>query len=331
MTDTTDPGLPHAIALAWGVAENPQRGPRRELSIERIVEQAIEIADAEGLGALSMSKLAAALGYTTMSLYRYVTSKDDLLLLMQEQAIDVDLPSGAQPELTAVLEGRIPAGDEPTWRRGLREFALASLAVYEAHPWFLDVAVQGVPLTPNNLRFVDLGLRAMHGTSLSDADKLAMIMLVTSYAQSAARIQRELRGARQDPGGRDVSGAAYAEVFSELVTPERFPYLHPVVASGAYLSEDDGVDDVVFGLERVLDGIGVYVERTPAERAESPLPPHEEREAAELYARDARVKEASKARREAEKAVREAEKRLKEARKRERDAAKAAAERAARD
>ncbi|MHA7132342.1 TetR/AcrR family transcriptional regulator [Oerskovia turbata] len=330
MTDTTEPGLPHAIALAWGVAENPQRGPRRELSIERIVEQAIEIADAEGLAALSMSKLATALGYTTMSLYRYVTSKDDLLLLMQEQAIDVDLPSGARPEVDAVLAGRIPAGDEPTWRRGLREFALATLAIYEAHPWFLDVAVQGVPLTPNNLRFVDLGLRALHSTSLSDEDKLAMIMLVTSYAQGAARIHRELGRARQDPTGRDVSGAAYAEVFAELVTPERFPFLHPVVVSGAYLVEDDGVDDVVFGLERVLDGIGAFVERSPEQRAQSPLPPPEDREAADLYAREPAVKDASKARREAEKAVREAEKRLKEARKRERDALKAARERAAR-
>ncbi|MEK8225474.1 TetR/AcrR family transcriptional regulator C-terminal domain-containing protein [Oerskovia sp. M15] len=131
-----------------------------------------------------------------------------------------------------------------------------------------------MPLTPNNLRFVDLGLRAMHGTSLSDADKLAMIMLVSSYSRSAARIQRELRGARQDPGSRDVSGAAYAEVFSELVTPERFPYLHPVVASGVYLNEDDDVDDVVFGLERVLDGIGSTSTARPpsARRPRCPRP-----------------------------------------------------------
>src|SRR6188508_1559790 len=76
--------LPRGVALAWGVAANPQRGPKRELSIERIVEAAVEIADAEGLAAVSMSSIAASLGFTTMSLYRYVSAKDDLIMLMQE-------------------------------------------------------------------------------------------------------------------------------------------------------------------------------------------------------------------------------------------------------
>src|SRR6187401_87608 len=87
-----DPELPRGVALAWGVAANPQRGPKRELSIERIVDAAVEIADAEGLGAVSMSRVAASLGFTTMSLYRYVTSKDDLILLMQEGAVLPPVP-----------------------------------------------------------------------------------------------------------------------------------------------------------------------------------------------------------------------------------------------
>ena len=57
--ERVDHELPRGVALAWGVATNPQRGPKRELSIERIVEAAIEIADAEGLGAVSMSRVAA--------------------------------------------------------------------------------------------------------------------------------------------------------------------------------------------------------------------------------------------------------------------------------
>ena len=79
--------LPRAIALAWGVAEQPVRGPKREMSIERIVEVAIELADADGLGAVSMSSVAGRLGYTTMSLYRYVSAKDDLLVLMTEEGV----------------------------------------------------------------------------------------------------------------------------------------------------------------------------------------------------------------------------------------------------
>src|SRR3954462_15876956 len=79
-----DVELPRGVALAWGVAANPQRGPKRELSIERIVEAAVEIADAEGLAAVSMSSVATSLGFTTMSLYRYVSATEDLILLMQE-------------------------------------------------------------------------------------------------------------------------------------------------------------------------------------------------------------------------------------------------------
>lgn len=81
-----DTELPRGIALAWGVAANPQRGPKREMSVERIVEAAVELADAEGIGAVSMAAVAKKLGFTPMSLYRYVSAKDDLLLLMQEEA-----------------------------------------------------------------------------------------------------------------------------------------------------------------------------------------------------------------------------------------------------
>ena len=91
MTEAPEPELPRGIALAWGVAANPQRGPKREMSVERIVDAAVEIADAEGLGAVSMAAVAAKLGFTPMSLYRYVTAKDDLILLMQEEA--TGLPS----------------------------------------------------------------------------------------------------------------------------------------------------------------------------------------------------------------------------------------------
>src|ERR1700709_285727 len=102
--------LPRAVALAWGVAANPQRGPKRELSIERIVEVAVELADAQGLAAVSMSSVAAVLGFTTMSLYRYVSAKDDLILLMNEQGI------GMPP---------LSIGEAAHWRDGLNRWSRA--------------------------------------------------------------------------------------------------------------------------------------------------------------------------------------------------------------
>src|SRR4030095_11990422 len=115
----TDPELPRGVALAWGIAAHPQRGPKRELSIERIVEAAVEIADAEGLGAVSMRRVAASLGFTTMSLYRYVTSKDDLILLMQESGSVVPVPDETL---------------ERTWRDGVTAWVLATRAAHPEHP-----------------------------------------------------------------------------------------------------------------------------------------------------------------------------------------------------
>src|SRR6187200_2904230 len=113
-----DPELPRGVALAWGIAAHPQRGPKRELSIERIVDAAVEIADAEGLAAVSMSRVAASLGFTTMSLYRYVTSKDDLILLMQEGALLPPVPDDSI---------------ERSWRDGITAWVLAMRGAYRAH------------------------------------------------------------------------------------------------------------------------------------------------------------------------------------------------------
>ena len=132
--------LPRAVALAWGVAANPQRGPKRELSIERIVEAAIAIADEDGLAAVSMSSVATALGFTTMSLYRYVTAKDDLIQLMQETGI------GLPPASIA---------EAPDWRAGLIQWSRETLASYAAHPWLIDIPILGSPNTPNNLAWMD--------------------------------------------------------------------------------------------------------------------------------------------------------------------------------
>ena len=81
------PGLPPVIELAWGLRERPGRGTRRGLSLERVVAAGIKVALTEGIGALSMARVAAELGAATMSLYRYVAAKDELLTLMVDTAL----------------------------------------------------------------------------------------------------------------------------------------------------------------------------------------------------------------------------------------------------
>ena len=296
-----DPELPRGVALAWGVAANPQRGPKRELSIERIVDAAVEIADAEGLAAVSMSRVAASLGFTTMSLYRYVTSKDDLILLMQEGALLPPVPDDSI---------------ERTWRDGITAWVLAMRGAYRAHPWLVDIPISGAPITPNSLLMVDWFLREVRELPLSDGEKMSALLLLTSYARATSAQERDLgaaAAAAADPA--DVTGANYFEALSELVTPERFPYLSPLLAGGGYVAvpgsaPDDSDDDFSFGLQRILDGIEHHVERVgtdaPPARPASPPPQLE-------LPRDPKVREAAKARREAEKSLREAQKREREA------------------
>jgi AcrR family transcriptional regulator len=304
MTDLDDVALPHAVALSWGVAEQPHKGPRRELSIERIVETAIELADAEGLGAVSMNRVATSLGFTTMSLYRYITSKDDLLLLMQDAALDI--PAPPQPEVA-------------DWRAELHEWVTLTLETMRAHPWFADIPIGGVPITPNNLRVVDWGLRCLRETALTDTEKMATILLATGYARTYGTMERDIRRATAAGGPQAaVPGSNYGAALAELVTPERFPHLSPVFASGAYLEDlerddDDGFDDFEYGLERILDGIAQFLR----ERAEGAPPAAPVDRAAvdrrDFYPKDEKVRAAAQARRELEQKLREAQKREREA------------------
>ncbi|MEI0735509.1 helix-turn-helix domain-containing protein [Paenibacillus sp. JTLBN-2024] len=138
--------LPAGAALGWGLVKPPQRGPKREMSIDLIVSKAIEIADQDGLAAVSMNRIASALGFTAMSLYRYIPSKDDLLILMQDAACDIPLPPERPPH---------------EWRESMREYVLGTVAIFQKHPWYGDIPILGIPITPNNLRIVDWALRPL--------------------------------------------------------------------------------------------------------------------------------------------------------------------------
>ena len=308
MPEDVEAALPRAVALSWGVAERPQRGPKRELSIERIVDTAIELADAEGLGAVSMSRIAGELGFTTMSLYRYVTSKDDVLALMQDAVCAVPIP----PDDTLVGAGP----GEHDWRDGLRRWSMATIDVMRAHPWFPDIPISGIPLMPNNLAVLDWGLREMRELPLTDAEKMSTALLLSSYARAVGVVERDVGRSRQ-ADAPPAHGEAFTSALAELVTPERFPDLAPLVASGTYAdAEGDDLDDFAFGLDRILDGIERYVAAKGGEHpvVTSPAP--------DPAPRDKAVREAAKARREAES-------KLREARKREREAIARARERAA--
>jgi AcrR family transcriptional regulator len=234
--------LPRGVALAWGVAAPPQRGPKRELSIKGIVDAAVAIADEKGLAAVSMSSVASALGFTTMSLYRYVSSKEDLLLLMQDRAIG--LPSG-QPQEAA------------TWRDGLTVWYRESLQMYATHPWILDIDITGLPSTPNNLAWMDCGLAVLSATPLTHQERLATVLVISGSARWEGFINRgyQARAAQTGvgPSERDI---ADAHIMSTLVTPEQFPYLHQAIRAGVFTGDDNPFE---YGLSRLLDGVEQFI------------------------------------------------------------------------
>jgi AcrR family transcriptional regulator len=287
-----EPDLPRGVALAWGVAANPQRGPKRELSIERIVDAAVEIADAGGLAAVSMASVSASLGFTTMSLYRYVSAKDDLVLLMGEAGY------GTPPEAVREAEG---------WREALRVWSQAQVAVYERHPWLLDIPITGTHMTPNSLAWLDAALEVLADQPLDAEEKLSVVLAVMAQTRWRGSIERGYRDAAAAAGvPEDSIDAGASSLLRGLITAEEFPALYPLIAAGAF---DPGPDDpFAFGLDRVLDGIERYIAQQPADRVRPgwPEPDHADG--------DPKVKEAAKAVREAEKSLREARKRERQAR-----------------
>lgn len=317
MTEEPDPidlpDLPRGIALAWGMAASPQRGPKREMSVERIVEAAVDLADREGLGAVSMAAVAKALGFTPMSLYRYVTAKDDLLLLMQEEA------TGLPP---------LPEGAAGGWRSEAERLYRAHVDVYLRHPWLLSLPINGTPATPSTAAWMDAYLAAFAGTALDSDDQMAAMLAIMGQARWFGTVAAGYADAARADGLTVAQvGERESALFSALIDGDAYPYTRAALDAGAM---DGDRDPMLFGIVRLLDGIGVYVDRAAAGALHGdPLPPAVVPDAPALAA-DKRVRAAAKSVREAEKALRDAEKALRAAQKNERQVRKDAAERIAR-
>jgi AcrR family transcriptional regulator len=238
------PELPGSLAAAWGLRERPGKGPKRGLSLEQIVRAALAVAAADGLAAVSMSRVAAELGVGTMSLYRYVDSKRDLLDLMVDTAM-------GPPR---------PADPGASWREGMSGWAWAQLASYRDNLWAVQVPISGPPVTPNALGWLETALFYMRRTRLDEGQKMSVILLTSSFVRSEATLEAQLdsavRAVGQSPS--DLM-AGYNKFLASVVDPQRFPELVTVAASGVLGKADDPDDEFAFGLERILDGVDVLV------------------------------------------------------------------------
>ena len=225
----SDPPLPRALRLLWQQDPRPRRS--RGLSREAIVAAAIELADTDGLAALSMARLAERLGCGTMSLYRHVANKDELVTFM--------LAAGPGPP---------PSPQEGTdWRAALTNWAHELWAVYHRHPWILQTASAGPPADPGQLAWLDAGLAALSRTGLTEREKLTAVIAVLVFTRGSAALAIE---------ARVVDDRAYPALLRRLVDPSRFPALAAAVDAGVFDQADDGpLTEFHSGLGQLLDGI----------------------------------------------------------------------------
>ncbi|WP_174567732.1 TetR/AcrR family transcriptional regulator [Nocardia altamirensis] len=241
---------PTTVQLLWGTQPRPKRGPKPALSLAGIVAEAIAIADAEGLTNLSMQRLAERLGFTKMSLYRYVPGKEQLTALMLDAAM------GTPPDTTAVQQD----SSEEGWRSGLRLWAETIFAQYMAHPWAIELTTGRRPFGPNELGWTESALVALADTGLTGSERLDTIVLLNGHAHSLAQQLHSLGG--------EQPALEFAEQFTEMMTEagDRFPAVRAAFAEEAAAAQapppSGGPNDALnFGIDRVLDGLGVLIAR----------------------------------------------------------------------
>lgn len=221
----------------WERLERPAPAPRSTLTPERIATVAVGVADAEGLDAVTMRRLATELGVAPMAAYRYVSGKDELLELM------VDFVYG---ELA-------PAESGAGWREVMRTLALRTRDLLLDHPWMTQASV--LALTPNQLAVPERVLTALDDLGL-DADRMmAVFRTVTAYAKGAAETEvgllREMRK-RGWTSGHDTR-TGLAPQMTWLMSTGRYPAFHRYALDAT--RKDDPRWQFETGLDCVLDGI----------------------------------------------------------------------------
>gem|GEM_PF-395543 len=248
-----------AGAVAGAAAVSAQRAIRRaqrpvsrrrsgesaqELTVGRIVRAAVEIADAEGLAALSLRRVAANLDAATMALYRHVAGKDELVQLMAEAAF---------------AEAALPEPPPPGWRARLELIARAQWAIHRRHPWLVQVMSLTRPKpAPEAMAHTEWALRAVDGLGLDPATMLYVHLTTFGYVRGIA-VNFELEAAaEQDSGLTDEQWLrSQGSALHSLLASGSYPMMSRLAAQPGFAFDLDAMFE--FGLRRVLDGIGVLI------------------------------------------------------------------------
>jgi AcrR family transcriptional regulator len=204
-----------------------------------VVEAAIELADAEGLAALSMERVATRLRVSVMGLYRYVPGKTELVERMIEAAM-------------------APPGDAASdrWRERVKEWAAALTSMFHRHPWSLEATGTLRVMGPRELSWLEAGLRALAPTGLPPRERYAACLVLLLYVRGRAQF-----AAKRNTSVRAVNGEQWETSTRELLLGRaaQYPELSAVLASPERVTPPRGRD---FGLSCILDGIERRAART---------------------------------------------------------------------
>ena len=220
--------------LAWAGKPVQSRGPKPTLSTDLIARSAIRVADAEGLAAVTMQRVAREVGVTTMALYRYFPGKADLVALMIDSAGDPSTQFG-KPSLS--------------WSTRLKEWARSCLAIYRNHPWFLEAtSPRPSVMGPNELAWMEAALAMLAESGLEAKERHHAFLAIIGHVRGHATFQQigmHTRAARKK----------WARELTQMLQSKanQYPILLDVVRSGAFGEAVDGAFD--FGLDCILDGI----------------------------------------------------------------------------
>jgi AcrR family transcriptional regulator len=242
-----DPDLRRRSQLLWEDRSRPTRGPKPALTPDDVVQAAIEIADEEGLAALTMQAVSAKLGFTTMAVYRYFPNKEALF-----DAI-VDAGLGLPPQ---------PPDQRGDWRAELTQWAHAKRAMLIARPWLAELPFVAAPHGPNWLAWLEAVVDSLSVTSLNEADKGQMLSILDGYTRGASDTSISLARARARGISEQEWAAAVGADLGRAIGDPRFPKFAALITAPSVGRPRTLEESFDFGLQRVLDGIELYINST---------------------------------------------------------------------
>lgn len=241
-----DPALQRRSQLLWEDRSPSTRGPKAAFAPDDVVRAAMDIADQEGLSAVTMQAVSAQLGFTTMAVYRYFPNKEALY-----DAI-VDAAMGLPPA---------PGSPRGTWREEVTRWAHGKRAMLCSRPWLAELPFVAAPHGPNWLAWLEALAGAFTGTRLNPADLGQMISVIDGYTRGASDTSISLARARARGISEQEWAAAVGADLGRAVGDPRFAKFAAILTAppmGRARTMEESFD---FGLQRVLDGIEQYLTR----------------------------------------------------------------------